>query len=521
LASALDGWPASPWEHGSSEGSTVVLPGQQPLVYKGGEQIFDREREAGFAYNPRFLPGVVSFDARNRPYMRVGVHEPAVLAESYDGPRHSTRGEPRSWVAAYLQTIDDRGQWVAQPVQPEPVRSGHFLGHQRVVFTEAGEAYQLVSKRTALGEVSFLLVSTDGMRTWLSEPMPSEYRYERLEPAGPAGGVLIVATGSDGGLSLATASTEPDGGLVVRSPVPMAVPIEGELDPRLAPVHSGAGNVTATVVDRTGTPITYLVFLNGVDDPAVPPGETAQYAVAFDHGAEVALNLQSPVLLGSTLNHTDPPTADRHNGPAIVVDSDGRLHVVLGSHQRHLKHTCTRRSARERPAFSADDWFPAQTIHADAPYEQVGATYVGLVIDSRDTLHVVTRGYPYHLTYLRARRSPAARVIDQWQWDPPKHVIEHQRQGYGIYYHKLAIDRRDRLFASYWYFAFRLTPEEEEVYRNRWPDEVTDNGEIDHHPHDPVLLMSDDAGDSWRLATTDDLFAEVLPSDPLEPAAKQ
>ena len=62
--------------------------------------------------------------------------------------------------------------------------------------------------------------------------------------------------------------------------------------------------------------------------------------------------------------------------------------------------------------------------------------------------------------------------------------------GYSIYYHKLTIDRRGRLFLAYSYWT-------ENQYQEDYPDRY----------HHLALVMSADGAKTWKLATTSDFLA--------------
>jgi len=70
----------------------------------------------------------------------------------------------------------------------------------------------------------------------------------------------------------------------------------------------------------------------------------------------------------------------------------------------------------------------------------------------------------------------------------------HPNDAYGIYYHKLALDHRGRLFVSLSYLSgYELTyPIRPGRYFQR------------------TVLASDDAGSTWRIATTADFSAGIL-----------
>ena len=66
--------------------------------------------------------------------------------------------------------------------------------------------------------------------------------------------------------------------------------------------------------------------------------------------------------------------------------------------------------------------------------------------------------------------------------------------GYSIYYHKLTLDRRGRLYLSYNHWT-------DHAYQQDWPELY----------HNRALVVSDDGGRSWRLAVTRDFVSAVLP----------
>jgi hypothetical protein len=128
------------------------------------------------------------------------------------------------------------------------------------------------------------------------------------------------------------------------------------------------------------------------------------------------------------------------------------------------------------------------------------------------------------LVYLRKRAtekwSSRHQVLINQQWHPT----------YTNYYHKLNVDRHGRLFLSFVWFMDDLFANEVAAYEAKYgtvlePDVPTcvptpfpgtpavpaefcsfslpGSG---NRPHDPALLMSDDGGDTWHLATTPDFL---------------
>jgi len=182
--------------------------------------------------------------------------------------------------------------------------------------------------------------------------------------------------------------------------------------------------------------------------------------------------------------------------------------VVLGAHGsrqgQHFKYT---RSVHPNSTaeFTDPEPFPS------------GYTYPALLCDRNDKLHLVARahGIPYKLVYLS--REPGQ------PWGAQRDLIVPYTEGaafYAIWYHKLNMDRRGRLFLNYWYYGLIGCEEQAAARRAKWPDDkfraLPEGGwEYEEmHPHDPAMLMSDDGGETWRLALTEDFVAGVASQTP-------
>lgn len=118
---------------------------------------------------------------------------------------------------------------------------------------------------------------------------------------------------------------------------------------------------------------------------------------------------------------------DNHSGPAITMDSQGRLHVVYGPHHGPFKYRTT-----QRP----------HDISAWTPVEEVGvyATYPSLVCGPDDTLHLTYRGgkMPRRLMYQRRSRDG--------DWSEPVEVVDSKAPaGYTQYGNALAVDATNTL----------------------------------------------------------------------------
>ena len=66
------------------------------------------------------------------------------------------------------------------------------------------------------------------------------------------------------------------------------------------------------------------------------------------------------------------------------------------------------------------------------------------------------------------------------------------------------MDRLGRLFVNYDYYPALLSDAHKAAYAKKWPADVTGSGTYIGRPQGYSMLMSDDNGDTWRLALTED-----------------
>jgi hypothetical protein len=392
-------WTISPWSHNEREltnDAPSIRPGGSPIKY---QEIWQREREdPELAYNPRFLPNTVTFDQKNRPIIRVGVH--GLVGQ------HATAYPAHGHVSdIFLQTLDAAGTWLTlslsrvlrewledqNELDDLVVRSGTFLPEERVAFDVSGDAYTVVD--TNVG--AFLLHSRDSMTSWAVYPLPAVlaphvYRIELTATDRPP--VICVFKDltpkggcPNGAVSIIVPAKTPGGTL--HSLHMIDVVPDHATD---GPSHSGVADVTLTVNSKT-----HVVYT--ATEPLADQAGTPQYVVTYDHDTQTT---SVPVLLGTTRGTPKSTVCgiDGHNGPAIVADSQGLLHVVLGAHQHPFKYVVSKRSN------DATMWESAVAVGEEE-------TYVGLVIDETDTLHLVARRVNdddrYSLRYMRKRRAEA------------------------------------------------------------------------------------------------------------------
>lgn len=472
----------------------VVTPGhhiQHHAYYQGERELF--------GYNPSFVPNTVTFDQNNVPYIRYGAlaNGKTVISRS---------DQTRSGV---VQTLDDQGNWIelsfiddiyaAYPSWNGIYATGtHF--EERVVFDDRGDAYMIVNHtRGSNINRNLLLHSRDKARTWDVYALPHPYGFNewaffevpdgQSQMSGPPT-IRLSGGGFDAGssITLVKPTLTASGGLSIGSG---HVPASNN-NIRAGIVQAGLSNATATV----GT-TTYFAYAGM--DPVSGVAGTPQYIMSYDN--QTGQQISAPRLLGGG----GAGAPDVHNTPGVAVDSDGYIHVLFGTHHGRIEYT------RSNQSNTIDGGFTSPTFVGKNP-SSGGYTYLSMVIDQDDTIHVVARysgdNNKWALDYLRKKADGT--------WEDRGHLVQTFHSNYSTWDQKLTIDEQGRLFLRYSFYGDQLTNTEADVYRAKWPDEPISrisgssywNG-IMHH--DPVILMSDDHGDTWRIATTADFVNGIVP----------
>jgi hypothetical protein len=234
--------------------------------------------------------------------------------------------------------------------------------------------------------------------------------------------------------------------------------------------HSGLPGVAASSDSRI-----HVVWGEATDPDGDAPG-VPTYVVSYDLERQELLG--NPALVGY-----GKPTNDAHNRPAITMDSEGYLHVLTGTHGDTFNY-----ARSKMPDTAHDGWTDAVPVG-----DGLDGTYIGLVCDSNDTLHLVYRLWqngeePFPNAYhgkLVYQRKPKGE-----SWESPRNLVVSAFPDYSVFYHRLTIDRQDRLMLSYDYWStFRF-------YRQDYPEQ---------QGHHRKTMFSDDGGDSWELLQNDDL----------------
>jgi hypothetical protein len=230
--------------------------------------------------------------------------------------------------------------------------------------------------------------------------------------------------------------------------------------------HSG---IPASIVSR-GSKV-HVAWGEATDPKVKVPGLPA-YVATYDRATK---QLSKPALVGY-----GAPANDVHNSPSITMDKQGYLHVLGGTHGRPFPYAHSL-----KPNDAGAGWTEAMPAGDD-----LRQTYIGLVCGPDDTLHSAFRLWkngeePFpassYGTLAYQRKRPGQ------PWEPPRVLIIPPFSEYSVYYHRLTIDRKGRLFLSYDYWSTFW------FYRN------------DHLGRRRTVLMSPDGGNTWKLAQTKDL----------------
>jgi len=451
-----------------------------------------RKERALFGYYPRFQPGVVSFSPAGRAWIRYAGH--------------------------VLQTMGHDGNWVWRSVLADvlvpyardelgftqlEVNNVGSTDDASIRWDADGDAYMLCFVSDPTGDwrtrTGLLLHSGDDLRTWDVYRLPwymarfekhLGHNHDRLKRP-PV--ILMARYFAPNQIFITVPRKRADGMLEIPEPTLIckdAMPMSA---------HSGEAGMAVTV-GKTA----YMVY----GRPTVLEGRTQKdgapaYAVTYDIDTA---RLSEPVLVGFGGRNAE----DCHNWPAICVDSRGYLHVIVNGHHDPFRYT---RSARP---FDITEWAPQETVAA-------GTTYAGLICDREDILYSVTRhsdpGYYFRLSLHRKRSGQP--------WEKPRPLVVPHNPYYEVYYHKLVMDPvTQRLFLVYWSqsASICLFRDEFRAYAYIWPDREIDflsvNGAVlptgalrtkkrkyqfyAPKPSEPTILVSDDRGDTWRLAVSAD-----------------
>jgi len=430
-----------------------------------------------FGYAPQYVCNEVYFDLDNRPLIRQ-------RTGSMYGSSGITLLEEGKWVErGFLDAIR-----AAHPEYRTSYGGGGFLG-AKIAFDGDGGAYTLL--RLVLegkGRQCVLLYTPDEGKTYSVYDLPGNSfdieqftGHNALHEPPPILSYVWTANhparfASYHDLLLFMPSKE-NGHLVLGEPIKVAENCLGSCQ------HSGGPASTAT---RDGK--THIVWGEIAEDDA--PG-VPTYVATYDHATG---KVGRKVLLGY-----GPPVNDVHNVPAICLDSEGTLHVLIGAHGQAFQYT---HSLAPNDAYSG--WtkpvpaLAAGSITDDTDEDGDGRqTYISLVCDQNDALHSAFRQWRRNADEYWPDQTYAALSVQSKPkgkpWGPARPIVIPPVPGYSIYYHKLTVDRHGWLYLSYSYWTSDTT------YQDEFP------GRYEHR----AVVVSKDGGARWKLAETADFEAGI------------
>ena len=471
-----------------------VPPGakvRMPIVL----QVKKHEAEL-FAWRPPFSVNVPNFDSRSRPYIR---------------SRTANRDETR-----YVETLSGSA-WLkhdligaVKAAYPEFAGTRHAAGWwpSRIVFDRDDHAYTLLRIRLAdKTEKNLLLYSRDQCKTWkLCELPDGEFSIEHWtghnEIPGPPP-IAILTKLKDHPAKWASVMR-----LSVLFPRKTAEGIEPGKPVAITDrcfgmsQHSGGASFAAT---RDGK--THIVW----GEVTYVPGEKPQpYSIVSINrrGQREHLTLNDPDATGSptfivTYDHKTgklgeklmlayaPPANDCHNTPGVALDSEGILHVITGAHGDDFYYVRSRKPNDTSGAWEAPKPILRTGWKGEDGKEKAKQTYLAMVIDQNDTIHVAFRQWRQGLGEYHGGKQYAAlsyqRKRKRYKWEDARPLVVAPLPGYSIFYHKLALDHRGRVYLAYSYLSFT------EPYKSL-PDTYNFRS----------MLVTRDGGTTWGLATTRD-----------------
>jgi hypothetical protein len=464
---------------------------------------------------------VPGFDSLNRPYIRnrsSDVHDiPGTLRTLRFG----------TWVEHGFESAVKRELGCSEPTDGSEgdgckvcyERAGGEYNAQ-IVFDQKDNAYTVLHAavvptqascpvRPSQGAYRLLMLHSDNYgQTWRAHTLPCAQQFALERPYSPEAlhgppALLLMHPettycgdgNGNGMLRVVKPYFTASGALAVGTPTTLLE--SGALN---ISSHSGGGTQLITHDERL-----YVVFGSRWEPETPDPVRT---------GSPVNLavfNVEGPSLVQRERKQitVSRPTNDGHNRSALVLDTTGHIHVMVGAHEscsfRYLK------SPRPYELGEADWAEPSTTfdgadiegcdLDEDMRPEYVASqTYVSLVRDRFDTLHLAYRrhesGQGYFLTYQK-------KPVDG-PWSSPRKLVGPPHSGYTTYYQQLTIDHYGRLYLTFNFYTYKGFTTNEPPGNWFAADELFKYS---------GLLTSLSGGNSWQYASTA-LFDEATAWEP-------
>jgi hypothetical protein len=545
--------------HTQPEVSGNLMPGGGPASGSRLSQLpFFSAARGQHGYHPRFDPGYVSLDAAGRPYVRAATGG-GLTIQWLDAGGLWQSTDLAAAVQAWAATQRSHGVPWAR-IEIDAVGG---LADPTIRFDNDGDAYLLVNYRNTDaggGAAGTLLLHCKDIThaDWriynLSRPGPNYFRgltadFEKIDthnrdaldhPPVITLSTSTYAVGTNQAAYLLVPTKNADDTLTLPAPV--------EFTPYglVGPVHSGGGNFIVSKGDTVYAVYAYMApptGPNGAINPTDPtylarrpaiPASSAANALTATSGSKVQKasdgvpvfvraydrpsgSLSTPVFVGY-----GGVSMDAHNWPAIALDADGQLQVIMNGHVQPMGY------ARTIVAGDITTWTDEVYVRGGAPGSTgttALASYGAISVDKNNALVVTFRS---DTGYYNHRLSVITKAARADTWNAEHSIMVPFNDGYHVWNQRVSYDAlRHRLYLGYYDQSgqTQLSHDAYQFYRFIWPEAETKmtggaSGSnlneglpgVDSRVSqlfttqraDFTVLVSDDAGVNWRIATTPD-----------------
>ncbi len=226
--------------------------------------------------------------------------------------------------------------------------------------------------------------------------------------------------------------------------------------------HSGITSPVAADGDKI-----HLVW-GETSDPAKNEPGVPTYTRTYDRKTGM---MTDPVFLAWS-----PPVNDIHNMSTLIVDSKSDRHVIIGSHGKPFQYLHSSNGDTK--------WSEPREI------TQMSPTYIGAVFDKSDNIHLFFRQWQTKVEVAGAELG-YQQMERGGQWKKQTAFATSPLPGYSVFYHRLTVDRKGRLYLSFDYWS-TWSP-----YRESYPNAAPRR----------LIFTSSDQGKNWQVVTKELLAA--------------
>ncbi len=458
-----------------------------------------------FDYDPNFIPGPVSFDSKNVPYIRK---------------------------EGYVQTIEN-GQWMRLDFTKSikkyfPEWNGKFDHNEsidtRIIFDDSDWAYTYVKIDDASIKNNIVLYSLDKCRTWKvlqldkndekwqlglweSKQAHNELQYPPILLTSKSSRDTVV---KDIGINI----FEKDGNVLKYKDYGVIK------SAHIGVTHSAVPSQVVTKKDTT-----YLIYSKRYETGQTQDGN-ATYVHKIDRTQKLPsiINKNDSEFVGYAGENNkviNPKTdgADGHNYGSLVIDSKGVLHAVLsGHHDKALKYT------RSKKAYAIDNqWEKIKPFGSESNKD--GHTYNSLICGKNDRLYCITRWSGINFEF---RIALMTKDDDRSDWSRITSLVRPHETNYHKWYQTISMDRNNNLYMNYQLSHQKFTEKGGyDSYMKNWPEDtinlVKDTNNIEQiiaykkdyqytkvRPKYPSMLRLAHNKSNWSLVTTQDFINTTL-----------